>query len=1097
MSFSFVALLNSSIAASWLVLAVILARFLLKKAPKAIHCALWALVAIRLLCPFTIESEFSLIPSAQTVSPEYLTQNAALSSDPVVLDVVENPLYPEEVDLPLDAKSSRVSWADMNWHGFIWPAGMALMGLYVLISYLRLRKKVSVSIPIARDIRICDYIDSPFILGILRPRIYLPSNMEQETLDHVLAHEYAHLARKDHWWKPLGFFLLTVHWFNPLMWVAYILLCRDIEMACDERVIRDLDAAGKRAYSSALLECSVSRPMIAACPLAFGEVGVKERVKSVLNYRKPAFWVILIALVLCAVVAVCFLTDPLSPSLDAIRRQDGYTILAQCDQYFGITIPDDALPEMAFSEEGHTFRDKQVIVYETDTTTIWLRHVQFANEGSEQMYFDFSISYDLPQTGTILFPYRITGESSSNTQVDVASGNLYDDDALLRTDAVSLRGRGPGQQFTLYVDTEAVREIQGAMTMYIYMNQLTYAREGKEPTLFSGRASDDVPQDMSFQASGSPAYEMGWHDRQRYTFLDPYAAFEQLTRDYAKAIVLIGQTHDLEPLTPLCYGDYKTYGWQTTADPALVEDCKAVSDFLDIYENCFLPGYEGPGREAQGSYRAGTILAQNKKLSSGYGESDLTFQVDYGHLTIFDGTGENIFDSSRFDVSFHTRKTLHEMLDQYMVAWNADGSATQSVTLDMIPEYQGLNMEILSYYADGRAEYPSYTLFYFNDELKWIATSHYYSYEQIYQVQKLPDQPMYAATYRSQACIYWPMYSSNLPGTMVMEIGVGSVRVWGEDDSFGGTYPLSGEWTDECPIPRELRLLVAALADIEPAFAIDQTRDCRYLILDETSCLVDFDGSLYLVGWRNSTKSVEIMQYIFRMVPEEQWQPMITVLAPEDPVLDKILEHNNFYVPRPHYLCVSYEPIVESNGTGPAGSYKEMYAAVRIMLMEETDAGWRESLCSTFKILLRQENSGEDKGEISVYWQSNTDDWSDRPAQLRIPVVNVYDPADCDLALAMDCWSQLIDAGLVDTDEILTRLRAEHPACFDLSTAKGLEVYWQEDENGTITCVVTPGTDTEMTEQMLEEYPELSVLETMVVIDSYGLDEGSVINSRR
>ena len=230
MDFSFISLLNASISASWLVCVVIFMRLVLKKAPKAIHCALWALVAIRLLCPVSIESPVSLVPSTETVSEYYQTQEAASDSAQAVLDIVENPVYPEDVNISLDLPAHRMEWSLFEWN-VIWPAGMILMATYAFFSWLRLRRKVAVSIPIARDIRICDYIDSPFILGIFQPTIYLPSDMDQAAVDHVLAHERAHLARRDHWWKPLGFLLLSIHWFNPVMWLAYILLCRDIELA--------------------------------------------------------------------------------------------------------------------------------------------------------------------------------------------------------------------------------------------------------------------------------------------------------------------------------------------------------------------------------------------------------------------------------------------------------------------------------------------------------------------------------------------------------------------------------------------------------------------------------------------------------------------------------------------------------------------------------------------------------------------------------------------------------------------------------------------------------------------------------------------------
>jgi len=199
---------------------------------------------------------------------------------------------------------------------WVWVIGMGIMVLYALVSWAVVRLRVREAAREEKNIWVCDRIGSPFILGIFLPRIYLPSDMAEEDKPYVLAHERAHLNRRDHWWKPLGFALLAVHWFNPLVWLAYILLCRDIELACDERVIRQMGEGSKKPYSEALINCSVPRRMIAACPVAFGETGVKGRIKSVLNYKKPAFWIILVAVLVCIAVAVCFLTDPRQPDAE-------------------------------------------------------------------------------------------------------------------------------------------------------------------------------------------------------------------------------------------------------------------------------------------------------------------------------------------------------------------------------------------------------------------------------------------------------------------------------------------------------------------------------------------------------------------------------------------------------------------------------------------------------------------------------------------------------------------------------------------------------------------------------------------------------------
>ena len=307
-------ILNASIAASWMVLAVIILRYLLKKAPRWTHVALWGLVAVRMLLPFSIESAFSLIPSKETVPHEILVYEGTRLEESAFLDVVSNPVFSGSVTVELGETVDRVQISLVKMTP-IWIVGIAVLLLYTAISYWRLRRKVIEATILRENIYQSENVASPFVLGIIKPTIYLPYGMNEQDLGHVVAHEQAHIRRRDHWWKPLGFFLLTIHWFNPLMWLAYVLLCRDIELACDEKVIKELGDEQRADYTQALVVCSVNRRMIAACPLAFGEVGVKERVKSVMNYKKPAFWIIVLSVIVCAAVSVCFLTNPVS-SLD-------------------------------------------------------------------------------------------------------------------------------------------------------------------------------------------------------------------------------------------------------------------------------------------------------------------------------------------------------------------------------------------------------------------------------------------------------------------------------------------------------------------------------------------------------------------------------------------------------------------------------------------------------------------------------------------------------------------------------------------------------------------------------------------------------------
>lgn len=307
----FLKLLNLSISASWLVLAVLVLRLVSKRSPKWMNVLLWGIVALRLVLPFSVESALSLIPSAETVSPAAVQFAPAptITSGVSVIDNAVNPALSEHfAAAPTASVNPLYVWTEIA--GWVWLIGLGAMLLYALVSYLRLRRRVSVSLCVRENIYLCDAISSPFILGVVKPRIYLPSGLDEVQRQNVLSHERAHLARRDHWWKPLGFALLAVYWFNPALWLAYTLLCRDIELACDERVIRTMDESAVKTYSTVLLACSMPRKAVITCPLAFGEVGVKERVKNALHYKKPAFWVVAASVAVCVVVAVCFLTNP-------------------------------------------------------------------------------------------------------------------------------------------------------------------------------------------------------------------------------------------------------------------------------------------------------------------------------------------------------------------------------------------------------------------------------------------------------------------------------------------------------------------------------------------------------------------------------------------------------------------------------------------------------------------------------------------------------------------------------------------------------------------------------------------------------------------
>ena len=323
----FLKIVNMSISACWIVLAILLLRIILKKAPKWINCVLWGIVGLRLVMPFSFESMFSLIPSAEFIPQELVHSHSSVDvkgteilnyvgNNPVSVElgISDGSLVFNEITTP-DCPSINPLLISTYIASIVWVVGIVALLIYTLVSFIRLKSKIGTAVLLRDNIYQSETVTSPFVLGIIKPKIYLPFNMNEQDMGHVIAHEQAHLRRKDHLWKPLGFLILTLHWFNPLVWIGYILLCRDIEIACDEKVVKELNNEQRADYSQALLSCSVNRRMIAACPVAFGEVGVKDRVKSVLNYKKPAFWVIAVAIVLCIVLAFGFLTNPKNTSV--------------------------------------------------------------------------------------------------------------------------------------------------------------------------------------------------------------------------------------------------------------------------------------------------------------------------------------------------------------------------------------------------------------------------------------------------------------------------------------------------------------------------------------------------------------------------------------------------------------------------------------------------------------------------------------------------------------------------------------------------------------------------------------------------------------
>lgn len=461
MSAVFLKLLNMSITAGWLILAVFAARLLLKRAPRWISCLLWALVAVRLILPFSLRSVLSLIPSAETIPANIaLSPHPAIRSGISALNGAVNPVM-ERVFAPESASSANPLQLWIPVASAVWLLGLAALLLYALLSYLRLRRTVAASLQIAERVYACDEVRTPFILGAFRPRIYVPSSLREETLSYVLRHEAAHLRRRDHWWKPLGFLLLSVYWFNPLCWLAYILLCRDIEAACDEKVIRDMDPDGMAAYSQALLDCSLPRKRVSACPLAFGETGVKQRVKGILDYKKPAFWILLLALLVCAVLAVCLMTDPRSdaqPAGSVVRWFDyrheevGWEVMERpkeisLEAYPGVVFQCDCAALTAVTAQG----SEQLYT----GMPIWsVYFLDLTGDRKPELCSTVSIGSGVIDDRIIVFDYEIGTlfELSDRMQFDyvlnlrdgkpVVEKRAYNSDRLLETGSLRIDGDG-------------------------------------------------------------------------------------------------------------------------------------------------------------------------------------------------------------------------------------------------------------------------------------------------------------------------------------------------------------------------------------------------------------------------------------------------------------------------------------------------------------------------------------------------------------------------------------------------------------------------------------------------------------------------------
>ena len=490
----FLHVLNISITASWLVIAVLFVRLLLKKSPKWVTCVLWSLVALRLLLPINIESPLSLVPSGETipVSEIYATSRAeevqvfAPQIDSGI-EVVDSALQP----IITETSSQPVLQSNVGVVACVWLVGVFAMLVYSFISFLRVKRSTAQSIRLKENIYLCDNVSTPFILGIIRPKIYLPSSLYQEDVLYVIDHEKSHIKRLDHLWKPLGFIVLSVYWFNPVMWIGYIFLCKDIELACDEKTIKDFDCNRRKEYSNALINCSSQRRLVSACPLAFGETGVKNRIKSVLSYKKPAFWVVLVSLLLCVIISVGFLTSPVG-SVKAIIDEKGYNIISQQDVAIYLSVPVDVLNDEINSEKGQFFSKNEVKVFDSDSsnhsfcpTDIYLTNVR---KYDERVHLCFRFGYEsLPDCGVIYSGYKTVGGKNTHS-VDVRDINslTIDGEYYSGNEVVYTTGLGPNDggeaEFVISISEEAFYKAKKEILFDIFCTKTAYEKK----SLFSG-----------------------------------------------------------------------------------------------------------------------------------------------------------------------------------------------------------------------------------------------------------------------------------------------------------------------------------------------------------------------------------------------------------------------------------------------------------------------------------------------------------------------------------------------------------------------------------------------------------------------------------
>lgn len=483
----FTVICERGISAGYVILAVIVLRLLFRKSPHWVMGILWALVAIRLICPIVVESPFSVVPKG----PLFDKETSNLKSEQEVQQINNLPDQNQTAGKQVaeikehTAKQDETKdfWTDKRktdskkMLSTIWLLGMLVLTGYGIFGSLRVEYQLRFAVPVEQQIWECDTIHTSFLWGLFHPRIYLPSGMNEETKRYVIRHERAHQKRGDHWWKVIGYVLLVIYWLQPLMWIAYWIFARDIEYACDEHVIGNLSFAERKEYAQALLLCGSGRSRRLAGPLAFGGLGVKPRIKNVLSYQKPGRGKIAISLLVCVAVSVCFLTNPKDVNgMDAEKHPVNMEAGRQLDHVLS--------DKMHMVFDGKTVQNQRLQVLLTRNGKDLTAHVQSA-DGTIQKKLQGAIGENTgwfmvkSEDGSLLEGYASKGEYSYISVQGIIDGKKIEANDLFESTGTIFETKEEEEDYYVgmgeYGGVDVTKE-----TMDAFMQQIRTAVDDKE-----------------------------------------------------------------------------------------------------------------------------------------------------------------------------------------------------------------------------------------------------------------------------------------------------------------------------------------------------------------------------------------------------------------------------------------------------------------------------------------------------------------------------------------------------------------------------------------------------------------------------------------